>query len=126
MELLVKKYWRNRLLNIPCAFSEEEGKNMMGWLPEMGDIYPEAVDMFVSGTPIKKADSYFWHCIEEKQIMNLYSKETVQLIKYLIEKDAFESYDINHVSKLLKNSPCVKSGEMEGLRVAFLSKGYQL
>lgn len=122
----LKNYWKNRLLNIPCALSEEEGKNMMRWLPEMGDIYPEAINMFVSGTPIKKADSYFWHCIEEKQIMNLYSKETIQLIKYLLEKDAFETYDIHHVSQLVKTSSCIKHGEMEELRVAFLSKGYQL
>lgn len=122
----LKKYWSNRLVNIPCALNEEEGKNMMGWLPELGNIYPEAVEKFVLGTPIKKADSYFWYCIEEKQIMNLYSKETIQLIKYLIEKDAFETYDIHHVSQLMKTSSCVKPGEMEELRVAFLSKGYRL
>ena len=99
---------------------------MMGWLPEMGGLYPEAVEMFISGTPIKKADSFFWHSIEEKQIMNQYSKETIQMIHYLIEKDAFETYDIHYVSKLLKNASCVKPDKLEALRVAFLCKGYQL
>lgn len=122
----LKKYWSNRLANIPCALSEEEGKNMMGWLLEMGDIYPEAVGLFVLGTPIKKSDSYFWHCIEEKNIMNLYSTETIQLIKYLIINDAFETYDIHRISQLVKTSSCVKLSELEELRVMFLSKGYQL
>ena len=122
----LKKYWSNRLVNIPCALSEEEGKKMMGWLPELGNIYPEAVEQFVLGTPIKKADGYFWHCIEEKKIMNLYAKETIRLVKYLVEKDAIESYDIHHVSQLVKSSSIVKPEEIEELRVEFLCKGYQL
>lgn len=122
----LKKYWKNRLSNIPCALSEEEGENMMGWLPEMGDLYPEGVEMVVSGTPIKKSGSYFWHCIEEKQIMNLYSKETVRVIKYLLEKDAYERHDIHYIAQLLKDASSVKAEELEELRVAFLSKGYQL
>lgn len=122
----LKKYWSNRLVNIPCSLNEEEGKNMMGWLPKLGNIYPEAVEKFVLGTPIKKVDGYFFHCIEDKQIMNQYAKETIRLIKYLIEKDAFESYDIHRVSQLVKSSSYVKPEEIEELRVAFLGKGYQL
>ena len=122
----LKKYWNNRLGNIPCALNEEEGKSMMGWLPEMGEIYSEAAEMFISGTPIKKADSFFWHSIEEKQIMDQYSKETMQIIHYLIEKDTIETYDVHHISKLLKNASYVKPDELESLRLAFLCKGYQL
>ena len=41
----MKGYWENRLVGVPAALDETEIVNMIAWAFQMGELFPQAVDL---------------------------------------------------------------------------------
>ena len=121
----LKKYWINRMNNIPVAISEDEGAKMLFWLLKLDTLYPEAVGLFVSGTQITKADSFFWYNLKEEKWAEKYPEETVKLILYLLNKDAVEYYDVRNIRRILDDMENLSEESRRKVREVFLAKGYE-
>ena len=111
--------------NIPVAISEDEGAKMLFWLLKLDTLYPEAVGLFVSGTQITKADSFFWYNLKEEKWAEKYPEETVKLILYLLNKDAVEYYDVRNIRRILDDMENLSEESRRKVREVFLAKGYE-
>lgn len=123
--LWIKKYWENRIQNIPIPLSEEEGSEMLDWLPKLGTLYPEAVTMFIAGTKVKKAGGWFWHQLIEDNWAEKYPDETARLVIYLLENDAEERYEISRVQKVVEKLKEISAENLREIREIILKKGYE-
>lgn len=121
----LKKYWINRMNNIPMAISDAEGNKMLSWLLKLNALYPEAVELFVSGTQITKADSFFWYNLKEEKWGEKYPEETVKLILYLLNKNAVEYHDVRNIRKILDDMGDLSEESRRKVREGFLAKGYE-
>ena len=121
----LKKYWINRMNNIPVAISEDEGAKMLFWLLKLDSLYPEAVGLFVSGTQITKTDRFFWYKLKEGKWVEKYSEETVKLILYLLNKDAVDYYDVRNIRRILDDMENLSEESRRKVREVFLAKGYE-
>lgn len=121
----LKKYWINRMNNIPVAISEDEGAKMLFWLLKLDTLYPEAVELFVSGTQITKADRFFWYKLKEGKWAEKYPEETVKLILYLLSKDAVDYYDVRNIRRIFDDMENLSEESRRKVREVFLAKGYE-
>ena len=121
----LRKYWGNRINNIPMEISGAEGAKMLSWLLKLGSLYPEAVNLFVSGTQIAKADSFFWYNLKEEKWAEKYPEATVKLIIFLLNKDAVEYYDVRNIRKILDDMGNLSEESRRKVREVFLAKGYE-
>ena len=80
----LKKYWQQRLDNVPVALHEDESAQMLDWLPSLGDAYPEAVSLAVRlpGNHIDHCH-FLFHDLRESDLVTLYPNETADLLNYL-------------------------------------------
>ena len=43
----LKHYWENRLQGVPARLESDEVERMLGWLPDLTAVFPEAVDLAI-------------------------------------------------------------------------------
>lgn len=122
----LKNYWLNRISNIPCALSDEEGAAMLGWLLEMGPLFPDAVNVFMTGTKIKQVDGLFWYKMEKEGWSDNYPDETIKLLLEILKQNA-EGFDGKRkIQTVLGDLKKYKADDVKKLQEIFLSKNYFL
>lgn len=77
------RYWRNRLQGVPAPLDEAEVREMLEWLPHVGDSFPEAVSLAVRSPEIRIEHSLLLYELADSDLVTRYPTETAELLIYL-------------------------------------------
>ena len=119
----IKRYWENRLQNVPAGAVLEAGeiKYMLGWLPHLTAVFPEAVDLAVQMPSIPLQSYSIIHEFDTGDLWQSHPEEVAKLLihwgKCDLQEEAWFSGE-QLIDKLLEwdISPGLKQ-ELEELKV---------
>ena len=119
----IKRYWENRLQNAPAGAVLEAGeiKYMLGWLPHLTAVFPEAVDLAVQMPSIPLQSYSIIHEFDTGDLWQSHPEEVAKLLihwgKCDLQEEAWFSGE-QLIDKLLEwdISPGLKQ-ELEELKV---------
>ena len=117
----LKPYWNNRLQGVPADLEADEVKHMLGWLPHLTAVFPEAVDLAVQMPPIPLQSYGVVHELEEGDLWQSHPEGIAKLLVYWGECDLQEEAwfsGLPLIDKLLESdiSPELKQ-KLEELKV---------
>lgn len=86
----LKEYWLNRIVAVPVPLVSVEIENILDWLPHLGVLYPEAVEI-----ALKMPDGPFNQTtlvsdLQESELPHRYPESTAKLIIYLGNTESSE------------------------------------
>ena len=121
----LKRHWENRLQGVPAPPDSGEVEPMLGWLPQLKAIFPEAVALAVRmpQVPLKQGD-VIYELSKSDSLVRKHPREVAQLLIYLGQSDS-PGYVWNEgrqlIDRLLQSD---LSNEMEqGLKELKVKKG---
>lgn len=99
----LRKYWEQRLNNVPVVLSEDESVKMLDWLPSLADVYPEAVSLAVRLPGKHIEHCRLFHDLCESDVVTLYPEDTAELLIYL--SSCFVGYHTEDLKKINNRLP---------------------
>ena len=79
----LKRHWENRLQNVPpIPLDPNEVKHMLGWLPHLTAVFPEAVDLAVQMPRIPLQSYGVVYELEKGNLWQSYPEEVAKLLVY--------------------------------------------
>jgi hypothetical protein len=79
----LKSYWENRLQGVLAALDETESREMLEWLPHLGDAFPAGTALVVRFPPIRIEHSHVLFELRESDLVTRFPAETAELLIYL-------------------------------------------
>ncbi len=80
----LKRYWENRLRGVPAPLEADEVESMLGWLPQLTAIFPEAVALAIRMPQISlQRGSVIYELSKSDSLVRKHPQETAQLLIYL-------------------------------------------
>ena len=77
-------YWKRRLNGIPKPLNDQEIESMLeNWLPNLGVVFPEAVDVAIRMPTTQTSDSLVIHYIAESDFPQTHPEAVAKLLIYL-------------------------------------------
>ena len=76
----IRKYWTNRLRGVPKALDAKEVEAMVDWLPNLGDAFPDAVELIKKSLPVVLEDVGIFYSLKDSTIPNSFPNELAQLL----------------------------------------------
>lgn len=119
----LKEYWRNRVKNIPVPLHEYEKEEMLEWIFELDELYPEAIEIIASGTSINSMISAFWYKLHEGEWGRKYPDATAKLMVFLLNSNVDVGYRYKEVKEIAKMILCVDEKNQHALNEALLRRG---
>src|SRR5690606_15986059 len=77
------RYWQDRSQGVLAALDEAEVREMLEWLPHLGDAFPDAVALAVRFPTIRIEHSHLLFALRESELVTRFPKETAELLIYL-------------------------------------------
>ena len=87
----IRRYWENRLQGVPFPLDSVEIQAMIGWLPKLGGLFPEAINLAVrmQFTPLK--NSFIIHQLHRGNWSSMYPEATAKLVIWIAESKSTPS-----------------------------------
>ena len=81
----LKRYWENRLQGVPAPLEPGEVETMLGWLPALTAVFPEAVALAVRmpQVPLQHGYGLIDRLGKSDSLVGKHSREVAQLLIYL-------------------------------------------
>lgn len=79
----LRRYWQDRLQGVLAALDEAEIREMLGWLPHLGDAFPEGVALAVRCPTIRIEHSDILYELRESELVTRFATETAELLIHL-------------------------------------------
>ena len=79
----LRRYWQDRSQGVLAALNEAEIRNMLDWLPHLGDAFPNAVALAVGFHPIRIEHSNLAFELRESDLVTRFPSDTAGLLIYL-------------------------------------------
>ena len=89
-ERWLKGYWQNRLQGVPVPLEGCEVEAMLGWLPYLGSLYPNAVEYAIQMSPAASDSSDTCFKLNSGTVWSEYPEATARLLVYLAESASHE------------------------------------
>ena len=83
----LKRYWKNRLQNVPVKLESGEIVHMLGWLPYLTSVFPEAVDLAIQIPQIPLQDCWVIDTLSENNLWKIHPESVAKLLIYLWKCD---------------------------------------
>ena len=119
----LKEYWRNRIKNIPVPLQEYEKEEMLEWIFELNELYPEAIEIIVSGTEMSGVALNFWYMLHKGEWVREYPDATARLMAFLLNSNMDLGYQYNKVKEIADAISCVDEKNQQELSEALLRRG---
>ncbi len=86
----LKRYWENRLDGVPARLKADEVESMLGWLPQLTGIFPEAVALAVRmpQVPLQHGYGLIDEFGKSDSLLGKHPRELAQLLIYLGRSDS--------------------------------------
>jgi len=79
----LRRYWQDRLQGVLAALDEAEIREMLEWLPHLGNTFPDAVALAVRSPAIRIEHNIVLHELRESELVTRFPAETAELLIYL-------------------------------------------
>lgn len=99
------QYWLDRLEGVPAALDEAEIRQMLGWLPHLGEIFPVASALAASASTIQLGHSRLLFDLRNSDLVTRYPSETADLLIYLCNCDV--GYHVVDLRKVASRLPAL-------------------
>jgi hypothetical protein len=76
-------YWHDRLVGIPAALDRSEIRQMLEWLPHLGDVYPDAVALATHSPATGIEHIHVGYELIDSDLVTRFPNETAELLIYL-------------------------------------------
>lgn len=76
-------YWKNRLQGVPAVLHPEEIECMLGWLPYLGAVFPEAVELAVRMPKTPLQHSSVIYELRESELLRRHPEAAAQMLIFL-------------------------------------------
>jgi hypothetical protein len=77
------RYWQDRLQGVLAALEEAEIREMLEWLPHLGDAFPDAAALAVRFPTVRIEHSRVLFELRESELVTRFPAETAELLIYL-------------------------------------------
>jgi hypothetical protein len=77
------RYWRDRMQAVPAVLDEREIRQMLDWVADLGDLFPEAASLAARMPAVRIEHSHLLSELEENDLVVRYPQETAELLIYL-------------------------------------------
>lgn len=77
------RYWQDRLQGVFASLDEAEIRGMLGWLPHLGNAFPDAAALAVRFPPIRIEHCHVLYELRESELVTRFPAETAELLIYL-------------------------------------------
>ncbi len=77
------RYWQGRQQAVPAALGEAEIREMLEWLPHLGESFPAAVSLAIRSPTIRIEHSHLLYELRVSDLVSRYPTETAELLIYL-------------------------------------------
>lgn len=81
----LRRYWEGRLQGILAPLDEMEIGKMLGWLPYLGDAFPNAVALILRSPVSRIEPSHIFHALRSSELAILFPTQTAELLIYLAQ-----------------------------------------
>ena len=99
----LKKYWINRIENIPVPLDDDESEKMLIWCLKLKDLFPESVEVVKKGVKLKKITNRFIYALDKSNIIEKYPSDFAELLMYILESNVeIENIEYN-IQTLINN-----------------------
>ena len=82
-ERWLRSYWKNRLNGIPKPLDNQEIELMLNWLPDLGAVFPEAVDMAIRMPKTETQNSLVVYEIARSDLSQTHPEAVAKLLIHL-------------------------------------------
>ena len=79
----IKRYWENRLQGVPAPLEPVEVQAMIGWLPDIGALFPEAIELATKMQPTPLIRSSIIHKIHQGNFWSMHPEATAKLLIWI-------------------------------------------
>ena len=79
----IRRYWENRLQGVPFPLEPVEIKAMVGWLPKIGALFPEAVELALKMQPTPLKNSFIIHQLYRGDWWSMCPEATAKLVIWI-------------------------------------------
>lgn len=77
------RYWQDRLQGVLATLDDNETRNMLKWLPHLGDSFPDAVALAIRCPVIRIEHSYALYELRKSELVTQFAVDTAELLIYL-------------------------------------------
>lgn len=113
-ETWLHTYWSNRIDGLYATFDVSEISHMLGWLPHLGELFPEAVQLAISTKKIKIEDTNLFFALESSDLLYRYPNEIAMLLIYLSKCElGYHLYGLKKVRSLLPKLPVALQRDLD-------------
>ncbi len=77
------RYWQDRLQGVLAPLDEAEIRQLLEWLPYLGNAFPDAVALAVHSPTIRIEHSHVLFNLRESELVTRFPAETAELLIYL-------------------------------------------
>ncbi|MGK3190930.1 DUF4020 domain-containing protein [Enterobacter soli] len=117
----LRRYWEGRLQGVLAPLDEMEVSKMLGWLPYLGDAFPNAV-AFVLRSPVSRIEqSQIFHTLRSSELVILFPTQTAELLIYLAQ--CASGHQLRFLSIIEARLPLLPADTRRNLDEAFARAG---
>ena len=79
----LRRYWQDRLQGVLATLTEAEIRQMLEWLPHLGDAFPEAASLAIRSPAIRLEHCHLLFELRESDLVLQYQTEMAELLIHL-------------------------------------------
>lgn len=113
----------NRKKNIPCKAEDEEIQTIFELLPDLAEVFDEAVEVICKGKISTKVDSVFWYKLNKNGLANEHSNSMVKLLIKMLGAISISSYENKEIVEIVRSLRNIEEKDKGQLRELLLKRG---
>ncbi|HYD60897.1 MAG TPA: SIR2 family protein [Noviherbaspirillum sp.] len=115
------RYWQSRLEAVPVPLQNAEVRNMLDWLPELGDYFPKGVMLAIRFPAIEIDHSHLLYELKDSDLVVQHPSETARLLIYLC--GCTLTYHVGYLKEVASRLPPIDLNLKKSLDEALARKG---
>lgn len=115
------RYWQNRLDAVPAPLQDAEMRNMLDWLPLLGDHFPKGVMLAIRFPAIQIDHSHLLYELKDSDLVVKHPTETAKLLIYLC--GCTLTYHVGYLKEVASKLPPIDADLKKSLDEALARKG---
>ncbi len=121
-ERWLHRYWKNRLQSVPLPLDDIEVKQMLEWLPHLGELYPQGVTLAISAPLTQIEHAHLTYEMQESDLVTRFQTETAKLLIYLCPR--IQGYHGTYIRKIAEQLHALDIELQRKLKQALAHAGF--
>jgi len=97
----LKDYWEKRIKGIPIRLTPLEIREMIEWVLELEDVFPQVVELFINTPVTNLQNPSIYHHLSESAIINKYPEDVVKFLSHLLSGTVRPFYGCEEMEEII-------------------------